>query len=428
MILDRKTAPNIIQTCELDFVLPAINEQKLNNNLMLYFYKGGSQEVVNFELVFDAGSWHENEFGIAAAVATIIKNGTKNKTALEIDAAFEQWGAHLKTSVSYEFATIGVSCLQRHFQKVLPLMLEICCEANFPEKEIELYKKNSIQQLSINLTKTDFNANRWMDEYLYGKAHPYGRYMLPADFEILSQEKLKAFYDANYHLGKMKLFLAGNFSNEDLKAIEQSFGEITIEKNSTELQKEFHKISVEEKKHRVKINENPVQGSVRVARHFLSKYEDDFLPCIFLNTLFGGYFGSRLMSNIREEKGYTYGIYSQIYNTQHPSSWTISTEAGAEVCESTIEEIFKEMKMLREQKVPDEEMQTVKNYLLGSLLGDLDGPFQIMQRWKNLILNNFTIERFYKSIDVYKNISQNQLQELANKYLVEDDFYHLVVV
>ncbi len=428
MILDRKRIPHIVQTSEMDFVLPKINEQKLKNNLPFYFYKGGSQEVVNFELVFEAGSWYENQAGIAAAVATLIKNGTKNKTALKIDAAFEQWGAHLKTSATYEFATIGVSCLQRHFQKVLPLILEICCEASFPEKEIELYKKNSMQQLSINLTKTDFNANRWMDEYLYGKAHPYGRYMMPSDYEILSQEKLKAFYETNYHLGKMKLFLAGNFTDSDLKAVEEHFGEIKIENNSVVVVKEFEKISLVEKKHRVTINEKPVQGSVRVARHFLSKYEDDFLPCIFLNTLFGGYFGSRLMSNIREDKGYTYGIYSQIYNTQQPSSWTISTEAGADVCESTIEEIFKEMKILREQKVSDEEIQTVKNYLLGSLLGDLDGPFQIMQRWKNLILNNFTIERFDKSIDIYKNISPKQLQELANKYLIEEDFYHLVVV
>ena len=133
------------------------------------------------------------------------------------------------------------------------------------------------------------------------------------------------------------------------------------------------------------------------------------------------------MSNIREDKGYTYGIYSYIHNHIQQSAWVISTEAGKEVCEATIEEIYKEMKTLREEKIKDDELLLVRNYMIGGLLGDLDGPFQIMARWKNIVLNNLDEAYFYDSINEIKTISAETLMELANKYLHPEKFYELVV-
>ena len=147
-----------------------------------------------------------------------------------------------------------------------------------------------------------------------------------------------------------------------------------------------------------------------------------------LNTLFGGFFGSRLMSNIREDKGYTYGIHSFLQNHIHDSDWVISTEAGKDVCEATIEEVYKEMKILREDLVDEEELLLVRNYMMGSILGDLDGPFQIIARWKNIVLNNLTDQYFYDSIHTIKTISAEELRALAQKYLQPESFYELVVV
>jgi len=147
-----------------------------------------------------------------------------------------------------------------------------------------------------------------------------------------------------------------------------------------------------------------------------------------LNTIFGGYFGSRLMANIREEKGYTYGIHSHIYNYKQDGALLIATEAGTAVCEQTVAEVYKEMDLLCNELVDDEELLLVKNYLLGNLLGDLDGPFSIMQRWKNLILNDMPAEQFDKNILIYKNITPEALQILAQKYLRKEDYYELIVV
>jgi predicted Zn-dependent peptidase len=151
------------------------------------------------------------------------------------------------------------------------------------------------------------------------------------------------------------------------------------------------------------------------------------MKVIVLNTLFGGFFGSRLMSNIREEKGYTYGIYSYLQNHTQQSAWLISTEAGKDVCEATIEEVYKEMKLLRDTPADEEEMSLVRNYMIGGILGDLDGPFHIMAKWKNIILNGLDESYFYDSVKAIKETPAEELQALAQKYLSPGKFYELVV-
>jgi predicted Zn-dependent peptidase len=134
------------------------------------------------------------------------------------------------------------------------------------------------------------------------------------------------------------------------------------------------------------------------------------------------------MSNIREDKGYTYGIHSYFQNHVHASAWMISTEAGRDVCAATIAEVIKEMEILRNEPVAQDELDLVRNYMIGSLLGDLDGPFQLIGRWKNYVLNGLDENYFYKSIETIKSVTPQELQSLANTYLQPDDFYELVVI
>jgi predicted Zn-dependent peptidase len=165
-----------------------------------------------------------------------------------------------------------------------------------------------------------------------------------------------------------------------------------------------------------------------LGRPFPNRHHPDFQKAVILNTLFGGYFGSRLMSNIREDKGYTYGIHSYLDNHINDSDWMISTEAGKDVCEATIQEVYKEMKGLREIPVENEELLLIKNYMMGLHLGYIDGPFQIIARWKSLILHGLDENYFYNSINTIKTITPEELQELACKYLLPEEFFELVVI
>jgi predicted Zn-dependent peptidase len=182
-----------------------------------------------------------------------------------------------------------------------------------------------------------------------------------------------------------------------------------------------------QKKYRITNDDNAVQGAIRLAQSFPNRHHPDFKKVIVLNNLFGGFFGSRLMSNIREEKGYTYGIHSYLQNHLQESAWMVSTEAGKDVCEATIEEVYKEMERLRTEPVDDEELLLVQNYMMGSILGDLDGPFHIMAKWKNMILNNLPEDYFYQSVQAIKETNATEMMEMANKYLKPDAFYELVV-
>lgn len=426
MELDRSKAPFIKDAVDFDIQLKPYQKYTLDNGVEVYAYEGGAEEVLSLEMVFFAGNNFENKNWVAAATSFLLKNGTNTKTAFEINEAFEFYGAYLNRTCYNETATIALHCLTKHFKEVIPMMSELVSDANFPEKELEIYQQNQIQRLHLNLKKGDFIANRLIDEYLFGIEHPYGKYSTEQAFNNLTRDDLVNFYNTYYKEGKCILFMAGKFPSDIQSLLNKHIGRLPL--NKKEIPTIEHPIiSATEKKYSIINDPASVQGSIRLARHFPNRHHPDFPATQVLNNIFGGFFGSRLMSNIREDKGYTYGIHSYLQNHVQECAWLVSTDAGKDVCRATIDEVYKEMKILRETLVDEEELKLVKNYMLGALLGDLDGPFQIIGRWKTYILNDLNEDYFYNTIKVVREIQPAQLMELANKYLKEEDFYELVV-
>lgn len=425
--MNRTIAPPIKSALDFNFHLPPINQQVLPNGIPLYYINDGVQEVAQLELVFQAGLWHEPAKGIAQATAALLKSGIPGMTSYEINETFEQWGVTVKAGAGPDWASVTLSGLSKHIHRVLPLLSRLLRETNYPDQELAIYIQNALQRLSIQLKKGDFVANRLIDTYLFGEAHPYGRYMHAEDFTTIHTDDLTTFRTRAYHPGRLTIFLAGKFDEAVLRQVESIFGDRSWQP-LTEPTEEIPQIHTASEHHYRVVNDaQSVQGAIRLASDFVPKTHPDFSPMIVLNTLFGGYFGSRLMSSIREEKGYTYGIHSYLYNHRSAGAMMITTEAGKEVSEATVQEIYNEMKLLREELVDEEELTLVKNYLLGTILGDLDGCFQIIQRWKNLILHGFDEKRFYSNIEIYKSITPKQLQQLANTYYQPDRFYELIV-
>jgi zinc protease len=300
-------------------------------------------------------------------------------------------------------------------------------DAAFLEEELSTYKQNSKQRLSVNLKKSEFVAARLIDAYVYGNNHPYGTYSVAEDIDALNTAQLKEFYNEYYLNGTCVIFVSGKLPHNLQEQLNNNFGALSLQANNQALPTRNIEPATQ-KKYRIQNDVDGVQGAIRIARHFPNRHHPDFMKVMVLNTLFGGYFGSRLMSNIREDKGYTYGIHSYVQNHLQQTAWMISTDAGKDVSEATIEEVYKEMKLLTEELVEEEELLLVRNYLIGTILGDLDGPFQIMGRWKNIILNNLDEKYFYNSVETIKTITAEELRELAKKYLNPDDFYELIVI
>lgn len=426
MILDRTIPPPIKDAVEFNLTLKPCQTFSLSNGAPVYYINDGAEEVAMIEIVFNAGNSYENKNMVAATTNYLIKNGTGKKTALEINEHFEYYGAYLNRSCQNETSTITLHCLSKHLKEILPVIKEIITDSVFPELELEIFKQNSIQRLSVNMQKCDFVANRLIDQYLYGAQHPYGRVSNVADIQAISREDLINFFKNFYLNAKCTIFAAGKLPLDFENLLNVHFGDIRLNENLPAI---THKAeTASEKKTRMINDPKGVQGAIRIARSFPNRHHPDFKKVMVLNILFGGFFGSRLMSNIREEKGYTYGIHSFLENHIRESAWVVSTEAGKDVCEATIDEVYKEMKILREEVVDEEELLLVKNYMMGINLGDVDGPFQVISIWKSLILNGLAENYFYDSMNTIKNISAEELKELSNKYLLPEEFFELVVI
>ncbi|NLR64911.1 insulinase family protein [Chitinophaga varians] len=426
--MNRTIPPPIKDAVEFDIKLKPYEKFTLDNGIPVYAIKSEEQETLQLELVFPAGSWYESESLEALATNFLMKNGTSKRTALEINEAIDYHGAYLNRNAYHENATFTLHCLSKHTEVLLPVLQDVILDPVFPEEELQLYKQNQKQKLAVNLQKCDFVANRFIDKYLFGEFHPYGRVSSMMAYDALQAETLRAFYQKHYTYNNCRIFVAGNMPGNMLALLNQYFGSTRWNGESSLLRPELPVQPAEEKKFRIFNDENGVQGAIRIGRPFPNRYHPDFPKMLVLNTILGGYFGSRLMSNIREEKGYTYGIYSQLYNFRQVSALNIQTEAGRDVCEATIEEVYNELRRLQNEPVPQEELDLVRNYMIGSILGDLDGAFQLIQRWKNLILNDLDENYFYNNIQTIKNITAEELQQLAKQYLTPGDFYELVVI
>ncbi len=427
MIPNRKSAPEIIDAVNLQLELKPYESFTLDNGVPVYTVNGGEQEVLMIELVFFAGNWYEEKNIVAATTNYMLKNGTKQKNAFAINEHFEFYGAYLNRSCYNETATLTLHCLNKHLTELLPAVAEVLTESIFPEEELVIYKQNQKQRLEINLKKCDFIANRLIDEYVYGLHHPYGKYTSTVDYEELQRADLVDFYKRMYTDGKCILFAAGKLPADLGDQLNKVFGQLPLNRNSL-ADVQYNLDPAITKKNHIINDPEGVQGAIRIARPFPNRHHPDFSKVQFLNNIFGGFFGSRLMTNIREDKGYTYGIHSHLQNHIHTSAWVVSTEAGRDVCEATVEEVYKEMAVLCKEPVGEEELDLVRNYMIGSLIGDLDGPFQVIARWKNYILNGVTDAYFYSSVETVKTVTAEELRALAQKYLDPMAFYELVVV
>lgn len=422
---DRSIAPIIVDAVDFHPKLQPCEKWTLKNGIEVYSIHAGAEDLMSLELVFYSGNWFEQKNLVAATTNFLLKNGTRQRNAFQINEHFDYYGAHLNRACYNETATLSLHTLTKHLRELLPVVRELITDSQMPEEELSIYQQNMKQRLKVNLRKADFVAGRLIDVYLFGEEHPYGRYTKEEDFNALNRDELLQFYRQYYQQGRFVIFASGKLPSDLESLLNEYFGDLPTQPVTLPA----HALQpAADRKYRISNDPDGVQGSIRIARPFPNRHHPDFIRVQTLNSLFGGFFGSRLMSNIREDKGYTYGIHSYLLNHIHESAWMISTEAGKEVCEAAIAEVYKEMKTLREEPVDEDELLLVKNYMIGSILGDLDGPFQIMARWKNLILNGLDDQYFYKSIETIKNITPAELQELANRYLVEKDFYELVVV
>ena len=420
--INRKIAPESKEVNNILFVLA--KTLVLKSGLNIHYINAGTDDVVRLDLVFDAGVNKQKQKGVAVATNMMLTEGTSNYSAKQIAEKLDYYGAYFQTRCTADDSMITLYCLKKHFSTCVPFILDIISKSIFPEKELETYKNNSIQRLAVNELRNSFLNRRVFYSSIFGENNCYGTYSLSNDYEKISRETLLSYFNNNYKNGLKYILLAGGVDEVILKECEQLFSGISVSLMAndifTELDYALPKSCFIEK-------QDSVQSAIRIGRKLFNRTHPDYGKLQMLNLILGGYFGSRLMRNIREEKGLTYGIHSSIESYIGGGCFYISTEINNDLKEIGLLEIYKEIADLKETVIPEGELMLAKNYMMGSFLRSFDGPFSIMDRYKALVDYKLTYEYYDNFIENIKNITSNNLIEVANKYLQNEDLIEVVV-
>ncbi len=423
MNLNRKQHPTYNKIENIDF--PRVKKIKLDNNIPAYIINGGSQELLKLDVMVNAGAVYSDKKLIAPLTGLMLNEGTHTKTAHEIAEVFDFYGAYFQPMAEKDMAFCGLFSLSKHIHKTLPLFNEIINNSIFPEKELEIALERRRQNFLIDMEKTSFVARELFNQQLFGALHPYGKITSEADYKNITREELLDFYKTHYNAENYALVVSGRVTDNDIELINQHFGKLktatTVGLPNIKLQ------TIEPDKPIISIKENAVQSSIIMGLITINKTHSDYLGLKVLSTILGGYFGSRLMKNIREDKGYTYGIHAMQVSLKHAGFLAIAADVKFTHTKQAVDEIKKEVDKLRIEKISHEELNLVRNYMMGEMLHMFDGPLASSDSFRAVLQYNMGFEYFDKMKQTILTITSEQLQTLAIKYLDIDKLITVVV-
>jgi predicted Zn-dependent peptidase len=355
----------------------------------------------------------------------MLTEGTSTLTAAQIADKVDFYGAFLQVEFSQDQSQVVLYTLTKHLQHTLPVIQDIIADSVFPEKELETFIRNQQQKLQVSLQKNDVVARRLFNNALFGDTL-YGFAAQAEDYKSLVREDMLAHFRQMYQPSNCTIVVAGKIEPKILDLITGTFDKAWANAStmSDTGQPQFRSAG-----ERFYFNEKPeaLQSAIRMGLPIINRTHPDFPALQVLNTVLGGYFGSRLMANIREDKGYTYGIGSGMSSLKHSGSLFIATEVGADVCRDAITEIEKEVNLLKSELIPEDELSLVRNFMMGSLLGSLENVFSHADKFKNLYFSGLGYDYYDRYVSTIKTVTADQLKQLAEKYLNVDQFYKVVV-
>lgn len=401
----------------LEFNLPTPEKIHSAGECEIWYLPSTISEAVKIEILFKAGKYYENFIGDAPFTLQLLNKGTAGKNAHDIANELDYFGSHLDLKVGHDFSAVSLYVLKKNIDQLLPLLFSIIQRPSFPPDELDLLKKIVGEHLKVNLEKNEFVASNLIREKIYG-VHPYGKNTQLKDIEDVTLERVNQFFTERFK--PFKIFIVGNVEDSTIQSIVRN-----IDFSGTNPKEKSLPVpgSTPEKKE-VK-GPNKMQASIRLGNPTISRTHPDWAGLQLANHILGGYFGSRLMKNIREEKGLTYGIHSSIQSMLHSAWINISAEVNSDSSDLALEEIHKELVKLIE--ISPAEIEMARNHLIGSLQNDVTTIFAASERIKSIILNTLPFDFYQTLIHSIDSIDEKNLERISQSYFAPDLFSSLVV-
>ena len=418
-MVDRSRAPHFFVPEKINFPEPEC--LKLSSGSRFVSLNIGDQPVIKLEFIFRSGTWYESKPGVSFFTGKMLVEGSQKFSSKQIAEKFEMFGAFVEINAGFDFVNLSIHLPSRHLDNLIEVIREVLFSPTFPEQELEIMKKIQIQQLNVNQQKNNFVAGRLFRSKLYQDL-PYGHLITDATINQITKEELINHFET-WMLGRFECYMTGDFDDElkgnILNLIEQNSN--SLKDLRLDLAQENIQFNIYEEV------ENSLQSSIFMGRKCLNRSDNDYPGMLLFNEIFGGYFGSRLMQNIRENKGYTYGIYSHIVALKNTAYFIINSEVKKENKDDTLNEIDKEIFKMKLEPVGNEELIKVKNYLKGSMANSLTSPFEITNKIKMLYLYDLNMDFYDNLFDEIDNTYEVDILRLANEILFDQKLSTVVV-
>lgn len=398
---------------------------KLSNGAKLFVFSAGEQDLVRIQWVFNNRSFQKDKPVLHAALSANLIEGTAKHSSAVIAESIDYYGAFLYPEFSYDHISLNLITISKHLDKVLPIVIDILNNAAFPQQELNTYCRNAKQGLKISLKKNDVVARRELNHALFGKSI-YGAKAEEEDYDALLQTDLISLFEDQIHPSDCTIFLSGKVAGPVTDYLIQSLEKQWHAKELSKVNNPV--IEVRETPDKIVVQrEKALQTAIRLGKLSVGRDHPDFPSLQVVNALLGGFFGSRLMANIREDKGYTYGIGSHLVSLQKAAYWIIATEVGAEFTSPTLKEIEYEIGRLQQEAVSTEELSLVKNYLLGSLLGSVNDVFSHADKFRQVYFSGLSLDYYDYYTEQVNGMTPEDVLSLANTYLDFDKMTQVLV-
>jgi zinc protease len=421
-MLDRITPPQIHEIDAVSFLTAEVS--RFPNGARLHKMLNTAQPVVRLEVVVKAGKWHETSPGTSFLLSKMLMEGTSTYSAKQLADVIAYYGASMDCQHGYDRMTLTLYCLAKYLPDLLPIVQEVLSSPTFPQEEFTLLQQRTIQNISVEKQKNSYLATERFTSNIFGSGHAYNSGLSEEAIANLSIENLRQFYVQHFLLETAEVFVCGDISNESNVLLENIFRGRSREIKRIDL--EPLALNPGPREDYIEIP-NSLQSSVRIGCNWPKVDHPDHHKLTLLNKVLGGYFGSRLMKNIREDKGFTYGIYSTSAPKENSNIFFIGTDVNYQNTQQTLDEIRKELKLLQTELIPYKELETVKRYTVGKFLGDINTIFEQCDRYKHLILHNLPHDHYTQFLLAVQSATDEELMALANLYWDIPTMFEVVV-
>ena len=410
--------------------LPPVETLTLPNGLPVHLICTPGQQVARISLVWAAGSSVQSKPFVASSTLNLLSEGSEHLTAHEIAERLDFVGSYFDVNIDRDYAIATFCCLEKFFAPTLEMISEIVLHPAFPEEEVALYARKRMERLAVERSKPSVMAREMFSAALFGDTHPYGISSPESEYLNLRREEIREFYLRFYGTGECFAVCSLGDDPAQREALLELLSQVP---RSQLITHNSSLIAPRSDKDRLLEIPGAVQSAIRIGRLLFARQHPDFVGMQVVATILGGYFGSRLTQNLREERGYTYGVMAAMVNLRHAGYLAIATEVAAEATSDAIEQIFAEMERLKTELVSEDELENVRRSMLGEVMRILDGPFGIV----DVVIENIQIEGSAGISGAHSYINDfirrieettpERIRQLARKYLNRDEFTTVIV-